>query len=77
MGNDPRKDYKDFLKTKEKMEAKAQRQKISGYDPEDLGSGKKGCSAKGIGCALILIIIVGIVLAILSGKADEIFRLFR
>ena len=77
MGHDPQKDYKDFLKTKAEMEAKAQKQKKNGYDPEASVSKKKGGCAKKIGCLLLLLIIVGIVLAILSGRVDEIFRLFR
>lgn len=77
MAHDPRKEYKEFLKAKKSAKAKASRQKISGYDPDVPYSGKKGCPIKGMGCVLLLIIIAGIILAIISGKADEILRLFR
>ena len=77
MGHEPHKDYRDFLKAKERMEAKAQRQKIIGYDPEDPGSVKTGRSAKRMRCALLIIIIAAIILAIVTGKVDEIFSLFR
>ena len=70
MGQDLRKDYDDFLKTKKKMREISQRQKIDGYDSESAGGGNKGCFAKII---IFVIIIGGIILAIATGMVDKIF----
>ena len=77
MGHDPLKDQEALSKTKPQLYAKAQRQKVSGYDPES--APPKGRGGRGIGIALVLLVLIvaAIALAVVTGRIDDVLRIFR